>query len=157
MTAFLQRNATDLAIGAVVAPLASYGLHRLFPAPHAGFLVVATSVSYCVGIAIKALGLEYARTYTIVFGYFDDIENKTTNNIFLRLNIILSNTTNVFLPIFARAVGQKMGFQVLGYLQTVAYYSLVTSAFWASKTIFEILRDAYYQGAFFPPARRWDR
>jgi hypothetical protein len=155
MTAFLQKNALDLAIAAGTIPFAIYGLHRMFPAPDVAFLAVATTVSVCVGISIRALGSQYANRLTRSYGYVDEIDNKTTNHIFNRLNFIFSITTSILLPIFVRAIGQRMGFQVPGYLQTLGYFNLAGNAFWASKTIFEILRDAHYQGSFItPPARR---
>jgi hypothetical protein len=135
MSTFLHRIAPDLAITAIVIPLASYGLHRMFPAPHAGFLVVANTVIICAATVIRAWSLEYAQKLTKVYGYVAK-ENITTN---YRLNFIFSITIGMLLPIFARTVGQRMGFQVPGYLQTVGYYSLASNAFWISKTTYEIL------------------
>lgn len=154
MSTFLHKIAPDLAIGAVVTPLASYGIHRIFPAPDAGFLAVATMVSVCVAIAIRDWGTQYAYDLTRDYGYVNR-DNRTTNFIFHRLNQISHIGVHILLPIFARAVGQRMGFQVPGYLQAVAYFSLASGAYLASKNIFEILRDAYFQGGFItPPARK---
>ena len=142
MTTFLQKNGLDLAVVAVVAPLTSYGLHRMFPAPDAAFLVVATTVSIFVGIAIRQGGSQLAQTLSEQSGYVNS-KGKTTYNIFYQLNPLFTITSNVLIPIFARSLGQRMGFQVPGYLQTVAYFSLTGSAIWSSKTILEILREAY--------------
>jgi hypothetical protein len=153
MTAFLARNKIDLATAAVVVPLASYGLHRMFPAPNVGFLIVASLMNIHASIAIKDLhsmstssknlGSERTRKST----QSPESVSPITPFVFQHLCTILNVGSFTLLPIFARFVAQRMGIQVPDYIQTVGYLSLVGTTFWTTKSVVEILRDGYYQQA----------
>jgi hypothetical protein len=143
MTTFLQKNGIGLALSAVVSPLASYGLQRMFPAPEARFIVIAYTLASCTLTIIYALGSEFASNLTSHYRYIN-AHTKTTNFIFHRLDGLFSCSIHLILPIFVRYVGQRMGIQVPGYLLTAAYFSLAGSAVAISKTITDIGFDLYY-------------
>jgi hypothetical protein len=150
MTTFLERTRFDLATAAVVAPLASYGLHRMFPVPNVGFLAVASLMNICALIVIRELSIMRTNKASSV----NESTPETTKPsesvsslspyVFQRLCALLTFSAGALLPIFARFVGQRMGIQVPDYLQTIGYISLVGSAFWAAKSTIEIA--SYYKG-----------
>ncbi len=142
MTTFLQKNGMNLALTAVVTPLASYGLQRMFPVPDAGFIVIANTVAACTRQIIFALCNQYAHKLTQDYGYIDN-ERKYTNPIFFQLSELFSLSIHLLLPIFARYVGQRMGIQVPGYLQTIAYFNLAGSAVATSNLIKNIGLEVY--------------
>ena len=137
MTTFLGRTGMDLALAAVTAPLAICGLHRILPAPHVGFLAVASTMNIHVGIAIR----DWATQSTTKSKQQGVDANKVA--IFERLYAIVNVTTGTLLTIFIRSVGQRMGIQVPGYLQTVGYIYIASSAFWITKNTVDILRLIY--------------
>ncbi len=142
MTAFLQGNTMYLVIGAVVTPLTHYSLNRKFPVPGAAFIAIANTLNMCATIIIKHYSHEKASELTKDYGYVDT-DGNTTNFIFTRLNTIFSISLRLLFPIFARYVGQRMGFQVPGYLQTLAYFILSADAVGLAKNILDIGCDVY--------------
>ena len=143
MTTFPPKARIDLAIAAVVAPIASYGLNRLFPAPDAHFIVIAITVASLIETITYTLGEEYASKLTRK--YVDsNTHRKSRNQIFYHLNSLFSTGIYLLLPIFARYVGQRMGIQVPGYLQTVGYYTLAGCAVAISRNIRDIGYAVYH-------------
>lgn len=135
MTTLLERTAPTLAINAVVGPLTVYGLHRLFPAPNVGFLAIASAVTLCTSATLSALGGECVKRL------MERYERK--DRLFSSIHGLSTVSLGVLLTIFARYVGQKIGIQVPEYLQTVGYFTLVSNASWAVRTIYEILSKAH--------------
>ena len=132
MTTFLQRIAPDLAITALTAPLVSYGLHRMFPSPNLGFLAVASTVTICAINTIKTMNDDRTKQLSS--------QNLKKQPIYQRINNLLTISSCILLPIFARYVAQRVGIQVPGYLKTVAYFALVSSACAMAKNTYEYLK-----------------
>jgi hypothetical protein len=138
MTTFLERNGMDLAITTVVAPLASYGLHQMFPAPDVRFIAVASTLSLYVCNALRNS-----------FDHFLDQAAKDhghINQLFVleRFYYILETSTFYFLPIFIKSIGQRVGIQAPDYLPLIGYISLAAGAFAVTKYSIDILYKVYY-------------
>ena len=144
MTA-LPLNPTTL-VPALVAPLTSYLLNRMFPAPHAGFIVVASTVATYAQFAISNQGRKIAQELT---DEFITKKGKTYNPIFYHFSTSCSLSIQLLLPIIARTIGQRMGYAVPGYLLTVGYFNLTTRALWISKAFLEYCINAW---DYFKPA-----
>ncbi|HEX4840364.1 MAG TPA: hypothetical protein VFU89_07990 [Rhabdochlamydiaceae bacterium] len=146
MTA-LPLNLTTL-VPALITPLTSYLLNRMFPAPHAGFIVVSSTVYTYAQFAISNLGQKIGKELTEEF-----ITRKKNpyNPIFHHLSHSFSYPITLLLPIIARTIGQRMGYAVPSYLLTVGYFSLTTSSFWISKELLEYCVSAW---DYFNPATK---
>jgi hypothetical protein len=141
-TPLLERIAPNLAINAVAAPLAIYGLHRMFPVPNVGFLAIASAMMLCTRATIVTLGTDYAAI----------LQDKYNTRLFYRLNQYSAISLEFLLPIFTRYVGQRLGIEVPGYLQTVAYIDLAGLASFTVRNTYETLRATY--NSYYPkPAK----
>ena len=143
MTTFLHRIAPDLGIGMVAGAVAGYGLHRLLPAPNGNFLVTMCVVNVCAGVAIRQFVSESVYSYANKHGYVN-LDNKITNPLYGRLGLLVQFTSTIILPIFYRYVGHRLGYQVPSYLETMGYLTLAATAFWLTKTTYEILNDTNF-------------
>ena len=143
MSTFLHRIAPDLAIGAVAGSLSGYGLHRLLPAQNVNFLVTLCVVNLCANIVIRTYVNESIYSYARNKGDLDD-RGRITNPLLNRLGLFLTLTSSILLPIFYRYVGQRLGYQVPSYLETMGYLSLSGASFSFAKIAYDTLRDAYY-------------
>ncbi len=138
-TTFLERTGMDLAIASVIAPLASYGMHRIIPAPDFSFIAIANTLNICVRIALQDLTSKYldqAEGKNV-------FENSKTCDVLKQLSYILQTSTSYLLPIFARYIGQRAGIQVPDYLPLIGYNSLANGAFWITQHCIEIY-EIYY-------------
>ena len=135
MSAFLS-NAVSF-VPWVVPPCTCYLLNRVFPAPHAGFIVVASSVATYTFEVFFVLGFKWAQRlsekYKIKIKGSEDCRQ-----VFYNLTFCFTSSMGLLLPIIGRAVGQKMGYPVPGYLQTFSYFALTNTAFRTSKRLFSI-------------------
>jgi len=132
MSAFL-----STAVNFVVPPCACYLLNRMTPAPHAGFIVIASTVAAYA----KNAFVEWAhiRVKTLAQKYPGSLAQKYPSSIFQLFNISIM----VLLPIVARAIGQRMGYPVPGYIQTFGYFNLTNLAFVTSAILLEFSQSAW--------------
>jgi len=139
MTSLLPLNVTTL-VPALIAPLTSYLLNRMFPAPHAGFIVISSTVATYAQFAISNQGRKIASELT---NKLITEKGKNYNPLFYQLSNTCSSSITLLLPIIARTIGQSMGYAVPGYLLTVGYFSLTASSFWISKEFLEYCVGAW--------------
>lgn len=140
MTTFLQRTGKDLAIASVIAPLTSYGLHRMIPAPDVHFIAVASTLNICVATALRDLINQY-----ITQANEKDVDKKNSNTFvaLTHLSHILQTSTAYLLPIFTKSICQRIGIQAPDYLPLIGYISIINATFWITKHCVAIY-DACY-------------
>lgn len=125
---------------ATVPPFVSIQLNRVFPAPHAGFIVVASSVAAYTTRYLDLLRLNHGIALT---EKYITAKNRNDNPIFHQLPNFYTFPLQPLLPIIARVIGQRMGYPVPGYLQTVGYFSLTTPAYRFSRFLLEVGQSAW--------------
>src|SRR5579872_3010483 len=118
MTTFLARNGMDLAITTVVAPLASYGLHRMIPAPDVRFIAVASTLNLYICNALRNSLEHFLDQAAKDHGHINQLF------VFSRFYYILETSTFYLLPIFIKSIGQRVGIQAPDYLPLIGYISL---------------------------------
>jgi hypothetical protein len=110
----------------------------MFPAPNFGFLALASTATVCAVHIIRTWSSDYVTKLTSRGGPYSGF-----GTIFHKVNYILSMGAGILLPIFARYVGQRVGIEVPGYLQTVGYVTLTNGAFAIAKNTYDILKEVY--------------
>lgn len=135
MSTFLERNGRDLTIASVVAPLVSYGLHRMIPAPNVRFIAVASTLNIYAAIFIRdwaqamvdKLAGKLIQEPTDIAQY-KTIYEKAKDSVAHRLQGSFEITLPTLLPIFWRFMGQRMGIPVPDYIPMVGYVCLAMHA-----------------------------
>ena len=134
MTTFLQRTGTDLAFASVIAPLASYGLHQMIPAPDVRFIAAASTLNIYAVICLRdwAQGMIYKLAGKLIqnpenLTLHKSAYNNAISAVTQRLNVIFILTLSTLLPIFWRFMGQKMGIPVPNYIPMLGYICFATN------------------------------
>jgi len=151
MSAFLQ-HAAPLA-AAAVTPYASHLVNRMFPAPHVGFMVVATTVATYIHANVSSLAHKHAKALT---DKHITQKARTFNPIFYNLSSFFSEAIAFLFPLAIRAVGQRLGYPVPEYIQTFGYFALTSHTYWLSKQLLD-LGKAAWQFYFSPKLPPFDR
>ena len=118
------------------APLACYGLTRIFPTPNAKHLIILVYVQACAHAILRVLVDRISYGLAHKYEYF--VEGKTTNRKFVLAGQCFMSAMSVLLPIFYTYAGPKLGLQLTNFLTTIAFLSLTSRAIDLTKLIAEL-------------------